>query len=117
MAAGIVSAVHMDTKCNPVDMGTEVLPGPTHQFLLENQKFPPVSSAGECKTDTQSQTDSQSESPVLPGEARLVLSVLTSLDRDVAGALQESAFVAWLACRRHTTALSTGQDLARSEEA
>ena len=51
VAAGIVSIVHCDTEYNLADMGTKALSRTTHQFLLKNQKFPPVSSAGECKTD------------------------------------------------------------------
>jgi len=50
VASKTVSIVHVDTKYNLSDMGTKPLNGPTHQFLLKNQSFPPVSTAGECKT-------------------------------------------------------------------
>ena len=51
VAAGIVSIVHCDTKYHLADMGTKALNGPVHQFLLQNQNFPPVSTAGECKLE------------------------------------------------------------------
>ena len=47
VAVGVVSIVHVNTKFNQADMGTKALNGPTHQFLLQNQNFPPVSTAGE----------------------------------------------------------------------
>lgn len=50
VAAGIVSIVHCNTKYNLSDIGTKALGGPAHQFLLQNQNFPPASSAGECQT-------------------------------------------------------------------
>eukprot|EP00957_Ditylum_brightwellii_P045810 3475597-Ditylum_brightwellii.AAC.1 len=38
VAAYIASIVHCDTKYNLLDMGTKALPGPNHQFLLQNPK-------------------------------------------------------------------------------
>ena len=43
VASEIVSVLHCDTNYNLSDMGTKALVGPQHQFLLKNQKFPPVS--------------------------------------------------------------------------
>eukprot|EP00957_Ditylum_brightwellii_P091713 6983553-Ditylum_brightwellii.AAC.1 len=47
VASRILSAVHCNTKYNLADMGTKSLNGTVHQFLLQNQNFPPVSTAGE----------------------------------------------------------------------
>eukprot|EP00957_Ditylum_brightwellii_P131550 10033312-Ditylum_brightwellii.AAC.1 len=47
-----VSIVHCRTKYNLADMGTKALNGAINQFLLQNQVFPPVSTAGECKTES-----------------------------------------------------------------
>ena len=58
VAAGIVSIVHCDTKYNLADMGTKSLNGQVHQFLLQNQTLPPVSTAGECKPDTRKEKSS-----------------------------------------------------------
>jgi hypothetical protein len=79
VAADIASIVHCDTKYNLSDMGTKALPGPTHQFLLQNPKFPPTLSAEECQTES---TDTSG--PSTSGSAKLVLSVLTPLDVEVA---------------------------------
>ena len=84
VASEIVSVVHCDTNYNLSDMGTKALVGPQHQFLLKNQKFPPVSSAGECQTDVSGSSTST--------KAKLVLSILTPHDVDVAGALACSEF-------------------------
>eukprot|EP00957_Ditylum_brightwellii_P134949 10289058-Ditylum_brightwellii.AAC.1 len=43
----IASAVHCDIKYNLADMGTKLLDGAVHKFLLQNQNFPPVLTAGE----------------------------------------------------------------------
>eukprot|EP00957_Ditylum_brightwellii_P169732 12919577-Ditylum_brightwellii.AAC.1 len=37
-------------------MGTKSLNGAVHQFLLQNQTFPPVLTAGECQTDMKKQS-------------------------------------------------------------
>ena len=80
VAAGIVSIVHCDTKFNLADMGTKSLNGQTHQFLLQNQNLPPVSTAGECQLDTSTE---KSEPNVVSNYARLVLHVLSLLDQEV----------------------------------
>eukprot|EP00957_Ditylum_brightwellii_P011488 868542-Ditylum_brightwellii.AAC.1 len=36
-------------------MGTKSLNGAVNQFLLQNQNFPPVLTAGQCKTDMKKQ--------------------------------------------------------------
>eukprot|EP00957_Ditylum_brightwellii_P005755 438826-Ditylum_brightwellii.AAC.1 len=45
--SSIVSVVHCDTKYNLADIGIKLLNGAVHQFLLQNQNFPPVLTAGE----------------------------------------------------------------------
>ena len=85
VASGIASIVHIDTKYNLADMGTKPLNGQVHQFLLKNQHFPPVSTAGECKPDN---TDLGGK----VGQARLFLSVLSPLDSDVAYAMSDTKF-------------------------
>eukprot|EP00957_Ditylum_brightwellii_P054887 4160460-Ditylum_brightwellii.AAC.1 len=52
VAAMIVYIVHCRTKYNLADLGTKALNGAIHQFMLQNQVFPPVSTAGECKTES-----------------------------------------------------------------
>ena len=76
--------VHCDTKYNLADMGTKSLNGTNHQFLLQNQEFPPVLSAGECQTDMSGLTTT--------GKAKLVLSVLTPLDVEIADTLSSVHF-------------------------
>ena len=89
MASGIASVVHIDTKYNLADMGTKSLNGPTHQFLLKNQRPPPVSTAGECKPESGKKNLAQSGKV---GQAKLHLSVLSPLDRDVHRAMQDPVF-------------------------
>ena len=48
--AGIVNMVHIDSEFNLADMGTKSLGPAGHQRLLQNQVFPPASTAGECQT-------------------------------------------------------------------
>eukprot|EP00957_Ditylum_brightwellii_P196378 14962013-Ditylum_brightwellii.AAC.1 len=52
VASKIASVVHCNTKYDLADMGTKSLNGAVHQFLLQNQNFPPGSIAGECQMDT-----------------------------------------------------------------
>ena len=85
VAAGIVSFIHCDTKSNLADMGTKALPGPTHQFLLQNQHFPPVSTAGECQTDKNWSVTSK-------GKAKLTLSMMSPLETEVACAFVNKGF-------------------------
>ena len=85
VASGIASIVHIDTKYNLSDIGTKPLNGQVHQFLLKNQHFPPVSTAGECKSGPP-------DLSMKTGQARLFLSVLSSLDRDVALAIVDKNF-------------------------
>ena len=84
VAAGIVSIVHCDTKYNLADMGTKALNGQVHQFLLQNQNFPPVSTAGECQLDRPEQE--------IMTKAKLVMSMMSPLERDVAQAMTEEDF-------------------------
>eukprot|EP00957_Ditylum_brightwellii_P010370 784021-Ditylum_brightwellii.AAC.1 len=53
----IDSVVHCDTEYNLADIGTKLLNRAVHQFLLQSQNFPPVSTAGECQTDMKKQSD------------------------------------------------------------
>eukprot|EP00957_Ditylum_brightwellii_P004896 373135-Ditylum_brightwellii.AAC.1 len=46
VASRIASGVHCDTNYNLADMGTTLLNGEIHQFLLQNQNFAPVLTAG-----------------------------------------------------------------------
>eukprot|EP00957_Ditylum_brightwellii_P079033 6011134-Ditylum_brightwellii.AAC.1 len=55
VASRIISVVYCDTKYNLADMGTKLSNGTVHQFLLQNQNFPPVLTAGECQTDMKKQ--------------------------------------------------------------
>eukprot|EP00957_Ditylum_brightwellii_P184522 14054598-Ditylum_brightwellii.AAC.1 len=56
VASKIASVMHCDTKYNLADMGTKSLNRAVYQFLLQNQNFPPVLTAGECQTDTKKQS-------------------------------------------------------------
>eukprot|EP00957_Ditylum_brightwellii_P118322 9024507-Ditylum_brightwellii.AAC.1 len=60
-------------------METNAFSEPTHQFSLQNPNFPPVLSAGECQIES---TDTSG--PSTSGSAKLVLSVLTPQDVEVA---------------------------------
>ena len=85
VTTGITSFIHCDTKYNLADMGTKALPGPTHQFLLQNQHFPPVSTAGECQTDMNRSVKSE-------GKAKLTLSMMSQLETEVACAFVNKGF-------------------------
>ena len=87
VAAGIVNIVHCDTKYNLADIGTKALPGPTHQFLLNNPHLPPVSTAGECKTELDHK-DIQD----LPSKAKLHLSVMSRWDEEITTTLGYQSF-------------------------
>ena len=50
IASDIVSIVHYNTTYNLVDIGTEALPGPTQQFILQDTKPSPISTVRECQT-------------------------------------------------------------------
>ena len=86
VAAGVVNIVHCDTQYNLADMGTKALSRNTHQFLLHNQTFPSVLSAGECKPDTSGEVEA---SDLNTKNAKLVLSVQSTLDCDVVKSLSE----------------------------
>ena len=90
VAAGIASIVHCDTKFNLADMGTKSLNGQTHQFLLQNQTFPPVSTAGECKRDNKSTIEAMPLHTAY--SSKLVLSVLSPLDKAVVYSLENKEF-------------------------
>ena len=85
VAAGIASFVHCDTKHNLADIGTKALYGPMHQFLLKNQHFSPVLTAGECKVEADQPTKNSAK-------ARLILSMMLSLDDDVVGTFLDTGF-------------------------
>ena len=92
VTAGIMSIVHYDTKYNLADMGTKLLKGQAHQFLLQNQSLPPVSIAGECQPDT----STEKSRLVHTTNARLVLSVLSLLDQKVVDSLHDQEFYSLL---------------------
>ena len=85
VASGIASVVHIDTKFNLADMGTKSLNGQAHQFLLKNQHFPPVLTAGECESDSHDLDGKV-------GQARLFSSVLSPLDHDMTLAIADENF-------------------------
>ena len=93
VAANIVSIVHCDTKYNLADMGTKSLNGQTHQFLLQNQQFPPASTAGECQTESENQSTVSST-----GLAKYVLTVLSPLDLEIGTSFEDEKFLSYL-CR------------------
>eukprot|EP00957_Ditylum_brightwellii_P048597 3687747-Ditylum_brightwellii.AAC.1 len=66
VASKIASVVHCDTKYNLAVMGTKSLNGAVHQFLPQNQNFPPVLTAGECKTDMKKQSEGAISAGYLP---------------------------------------------------
>ena len=68
-------------------MDTKALSELTPQFLLQNPKFPPTLSAEECQTES---TDMSG--PSKSGSAKLVLSVLTPLDVEVASTFRCARF-------------------------
>eukprot|EP00957_Ditylum_brightwellii_P203880 15336641-Ditylum_brightwellii.AAC.1 len=77
VASKIVSVVYCDTKCNLADMGTKSLCGAVHQFLIQNQNFPPVLTAGVCKTDMEKQSGA-----AISGTAKYMHTVLSPLDME-----------------------------------
>lgn len=86
VASGIVSIVHVDTDYNLADMGTKPLNGVKQQFFLKNQRFPPVSSAGECRKEAEAPSVNRS------GKAKLVIEEQTRLDEEVGLALESPRF-------------------------
>ena len=91
VASKIVSIVHCDTEYNLSDMGTKALNGTVHQRLLQNQKFPPVSSAGECQ-----KAFVKPSVELEKGKALLHLTMLTPMDAEVWDALEEQTFQNYL---------------------
>jgi len=87
VASGVVSVVHVDTEYNLADMGTKALSGIKQQFFLKNQTFPPVSSAGECRKESQVQSVNGTRL------AKLVIEEQTRLDEEIGLALEDSRFV------------------------
>eukprot|EP00957_Ditylum_brightwellii_P128324 9787814-Ditylum_brightwellii.AAC.1 len=65
-------------------MGTKSLNGAVHQFLLQNQKISPVSTAGECKTDMKKQSGA-----AISGTAKYVHTVLSPLDIEVVSSFED----------------------------
>jgi len=78
VADGMVAILHCDTDYNLADMGTKALNGVKHQHFLKNQVFPPVSTAGECKTDVKDQSGTSS------GLAKLVVRLESRQDEEMA---------------------------------
>eukprot|EP00957_Ditylum_brightwellii_P045061 3418085-Ditylum_brightwellii.AAC.1 len=56
VASRIASVVHCDTKYNLADMDTKSIYGVAHQFFLQNQQCPPVSTARVYKADMKKQS-------------------------------------------------------------
>ena len=94
VAAGFIRMVHCGTKFNLADMGTKALNGPGHQFLLQNQNFPPVSTAGECQTAS-SDTIEVSQNPDRTS-AKLTIVQSSGLEEELFGALQSKSFLSFL---------------------
>ena len=72
-------------------MGTKALDGPTHQFLLKNQNFPPPSKTGECQPATIEGANphlNEDDGLILPGKARLVQIVSSFVDEDIFSAFE-----------------------------
>ena len=91
VAAGIVSIVHCDTKYNLADMGTKALNGQVHQFLLKNQNFPLVSTAGECQADLEKPPVSEKVTKV-----KLLFGLLSPMDREMVKTLEDRNFQEYL---------------------
>ena len=91
VAARIVSIVHCDTKYNLADMGTKALNGQVHQFLLKNQNFPLVSTAGECQADLEKPPVSEKVTKV-----KLLFGLLSPMDREMVKTLEDRNFQEYL---------------------
>eukprot|EP00957_Ditylum_brightwellii_P107491 8201616-Ditylum_brightwellii.AAC.1 len=65
-------------------MGTKLLNGAIHQFLVQNQKLPPVLAAGDCNTDMQKKSVA-----ALSGTAKYVHKVLSPLDMEVISSFED----------------------------
>eukprot|EP00957_Ditylum_brightwellii_P211029 15365683-Ditylum_brightwellii.AAC.2 len=76
-------------------MGTKAFIGCTHQFLLKNQAFPPVLTAGEYNTDSEKQSEEVSIGNT-NGKAKLVLGVLSPMDLEVISSFLDSGFRSYL---------------------
>ena len=98
VALGIISIVNCRTKYNLADMVTKSLNGQLHKFLLQNQQFPPVSTAGECKTNSENQslTITEKTGTTSTNKSTLFLSVISPLDDEIMQALTDTGFCAGL---------------------
>eukprot|EP00957_Ditylum_brightwellii_P160054 12183668-Ditylum_brightwellii.AAC.1 len=65
-------------------MGTKSLNGAVHQFLLQNQKFPLVLTAGKCKTGMKKQTG-----VAIFGTAKYVHTLLSPLDIEIISSFKD----------------------------
>eukprot|EP00957_Ditylum_brightwellii_P164333 12510556-Ditylum_brightwellii.AAC.1 len=72
-------------------MGTKSLNGAVHQFLLQTQKFPPVLTAGECKTDMKKKSGVS-----ISGTAKYVQTVPSPLDMEVISSFKDEMFISHL---------------------
>eukprot|EP00957_Ditylum_brightwellii_P031348 2376233-Ditylum_brightwellii.AAC.1 len=91
VACDVASIAHCDTKYNLADMGTKALNGVTHQFLLQNQQFPPVSTAGECKMEPEVQSGSPASSM-----AKYNYTVLSPMDEEIVRLFYNNKFISHL---------------------
>eukprot|EP00957_Ditylum_brightwellii_P107893 8230496-Ditylum_brightwellii.AAC.1 len=87
----IASIVHCNTKYNLTDMATKSLNGAIHQFLPPNQQFPPVLTAGGCKTDLKKQSVG-----AMSGTAKYVHTVLSPLDLEIISSFEDERFISHL---------------------
>eukprot|EP00957_Ditylum_brightwellii_P203233 15333798-Ditylum_brightwellii.AAC.1 len=79
-------------------MGTKSLNGAVHQFLLQNQHFPPVLTAGECQTNMKKQSG-----VAISGMAKYVHMVLSPLDMEVISSFQDEMFIAYFCANYYGT--------------
>jgi len=94
VAAGFIRMVHCGTKYNLADIGTKAMNGPGHQFLLQNQRFPPVSTAGECQTAS---SDTIEVSRNTDGtSAKLTIVESSGLEEELVRAVESKSFLTLL---------------------
>eukprot|EP00957_Ditylum_brightwellii_P147184 11207787-Ditylum_brightwellii.AAC.1 len=72
-------------------MGIKSLNGAIHHFLLQNQEFPPVLTAGECKIDTKKQSMG-----AISVTAKYVYMVLSPLDLKIISSFEDERFISHL---------------------
>eukprot|EP00957_Ditylum_brightwellii_P061595 4674083-Ditylum_brightwellii.AAC.1 len=80
-------------------MGTKSLNGVTQQFLLQNQKIPPVSTAGECQTEPEVQSGSPASCM-----AKYSHTVLSPMDEEIVRSFSNDELIS---CLTHFVELKT----------